>query len=675
MSINRITRERLFQDEALFNKLLPFARYDEEQDLFVHSDASLWSIWELQPQWITKTSDSDAFQLCSSIQEMLDALEHSISAQFVWITTFDVEGVLKDCINKYPSNDVAGWMAKRWVRSLKRASQSQVFQRRPRKMRLIVAFRYDPPWSTRGILAQLKRSISILLKGQIAVSAAQRKTEYLGYANQYKGVIEGNVQKLRDLGFQPRRIDGQGLINLLYPLLNRKSIRPGKFRRGRNTTTPVPVFDPNEFLSNQISDTMVQHPANGLIKKDGRVYRTVSMVNNPKQCLPLMITPLLSSPYENLVSVTFSKDTREAQLQRLDRLDSSLGFRERTPGGRGNQKVQHQISAIRTARNELYSNTSQIVRVGVHQTFVCQNEDEAVRAASEAVATFPQLHGARGMVHEISDMAVFVNSLPGCYDPSTDGPGWTSTVKSSHAVRMFPLWGNWRGSQGPLFVLPSLWNRELVGFDFYDSNVAPNVLISGVSGAGKSYLLCYILITMQRGHFATQVDGRLAERPPITFVFDKGMTGQPCGFEKVANLFGGKIYEATPSKAPSMNFLGKLGETEDDPRNEYYKDLVELSADIICDMANEGNKTIDRLDKQAVSESVVEAHKIYRSGPMRREFILSDVVSVMRAPKRVAETDDSAHRRQRVAMLIGDYYGDGVFARFFDRPGSLKPVR
>jgi hypothetical protein len=57
---------------------------------------------------------------------------------------------------------------------------------------------------------------------------------------------------------------------------------------------------------------------------------------------------------------------------------------------------------------------------------------------------------------------------------------------------------------------------------------------------------------------------------------------------------------------------------------------------------------------------------------MRREFILSDVVSVLRAPRRVDETDDGAKRRQRIAALIADYYGEGTYARFFDRPGSLK---
>lgn len=671
MSISRITKQRLFEDEQVFNKLLPFAKYDEELGLFVHSDASLWSMWELLPQIITRTSDSDAFQLCSRIQEMFDAMEHTISCQFVWITTFDVEGLLRDSINKYPTSGPAGWMARRWVRNLRVVSNSDAYARRPRNLKLIACFRYDPPWKAQGLLDQMKRAFQVLIRGSVEVSAAERKSEYLGYANSFKGTVEGAVEKLGGLGFRPTRIDGQGIINTLYPLLNRRSMKSGKFRRGRSTGIPVPVYDPDDLIANQLSETHIEHPRDGVIKKDGRVFRSVSMVKPPKQCLPLMISPLLSSPYENIVSVTLSKDAKENQLKRLDSLDSMLGFRERSYMGRANQKIIHTISAVRTARQELYNNAAQLVRAGVHQTFICQTEDEAVRAASEALATFPQLNGARGMVHEISDLGLLVNALPGCYDPQTDGAGWTNVMRSSRAVRMFPLWGNWKGSQGSLFVLPSLWNRELVGFDFYDSNTAPNVLVSGVSGSGKSYLLCYLLIGLNRGHYATMSDGRISERRPITFVFDKGMTGQPCGFEKIAKLFGGRIYEATPSKAPAMNFLARLGTTPPDPRNEDYKDLIDICGDIICDMATDGSRTLDRLERASVTDSLVEAHKIYRMSAMRREFILSDVVSVLRAPKRVDESEDSALRRQRVAILTGDYYGDGTYARFFDRPGSL----
>ncbi|RMD88147.1 MAG: hypothetical protein D6808_00215 [Candidatus Dadabacteria bacterium] len=57
---------------------------------------------------------------------------------------------------------------------------------------------------------------------------------------------------------------------------------------------------------------------------------------------------------------------------------------------------------------------------------------------------------------------------------------------------------------------------------------------------------------------------------------------------------------------------------------------------------------------------------------MKRQFILSDVVAVLRAPKRVDEDEQTAVRRMEIAMLMSEYYGEGTYARFFDRPGALK---
>lgn len=671
-TLNRTTRQRLFQDEELFNHLLPFARYDEEHGLFLHADASIWAIYELQPKWLTSTSDTDAFELTTQLQEMLDSLDEDISVQCSWITTFDVDAILRNSLNSYPLTGPAGWMARRWIRMMHRASKSSILGRRPRRMRLIMAFRYDPAWKRGNFLQELKRGLQSLFSDPVKKTKDQKSIEYQGYANKFKGIVDGKSAKLNDLGLKPRRVDAQGLINMLFPMLNRKSVKRAKLRKGRTAALPIPLFDKNELLSNQISETSVQHPKDGIIVKDGRVFRSVSMVKPPKNMLPIMIAPLQGSPYENIISVTYSKDNPQQQLKTLDNLDATLGYRERTARGRSNQKVSHQISAVRAARAELYGSKAQLVRVGIHQTFICQTEDEAIRATSEAIASFPQLNGARGMVHEVTDLACLINSLPACYDPTTDGAGWTNVMRSSRASRLFPLWGNWRGTDNPLFVLPSMWNRELIGFDLYDSSIAPNVLISGVSGSGKSYLLCYILITMNRGHFSQLADGRFVEKPPITFVFDKGMAGQPCGFEKVAKLFGGKIYEATPSKAPAMNFLARIGEIPPDPQQEDYKDLIDMCSDIICDMATDAQTGLDRLARAAIVEGVVEAHRVYRNGPRRREFILSDVVSVLRAPKKVSENEEQAVRRQRIAQLLGDYYGDGTYARFFDRPGALK---
>ncbi len=673
MSISRLTREKLYKDEELFNSLLPYVKWDEQRGVFVHSDASLWSIWVADPMWLTSTSDSDAFNSCTTLQEIFDSLDSNISVQFNWITSFDIDDILSRCMNDYPDSGVAGWMARRWTRMLKFSSSSDNFNRRVKKLRLVICFRFDPPWSGFSALDQLKDSFSLLLKGQKhEAENTRRGEEYQKFVDEFRGQVDGKINSFNMMGLRPSLVDGQGLIDMLYPILNRRSTKGGRFRRGRSNMLPVPEYDSDDLLSNQLSTTPAFHNEDGFIEKDGRIFHTVSMVKPPKQCLPMMTIPLQSSPVESIFSVTYSKDTVENQMKRLNGLDRSLGMRERGPLGRSNQQINHQISTVRQARDELYSNRSQIVQVGLHHVQVTQNIDEARRAASEVLAQFPTLNGARGMSHMISDLGVLLNALPGGYDPSTDGAGWTTMMRSSRASRLFPMWGNWKGSKNNLFVLPSLWNREVTSFDLYDSNVAPNVIISGVSGAGKSYLLNFIIITLMRGHYSLQPDGSKVERPPITFIFDKGMPNQPCGFEKVAKLFNGKIYQATPSRAPAMNFLARLGEMEGDQTSGDYKDIFDVCVDVIVDMATEEGTTLNRLQRNEIVESLKEAHYRFRHGSKEREFLLRDVVKVLKEPPRPHETEDNFRMRQELAIIMREFYGDGTYARFFDRAGSIE---
>ena len=135
MSITRFTRKRLYEDEALFNKLLPYVKWDFMNQVFVHADGSLWSIWQLQPLLLTSTSDAQAFQVCQSMQELVDSLDQKICVQFSWITTFDVETILERCLRDYPLTGVGGWMARRWVRMMRNMSKSNNFGGRVKKLR------------------------------------------------------------------------------------------------------------------------------------------------------------------------------------------------------------------------------------------------------------------------------------------------------------------------------------------------------------------------------------------------------------------------------------------------------------------------------------------------------------------------------------------------------------
>ncbi|MBP9838299.1 MAG: TraC family protein, partial [Proteobacteria bacterium] len=351
MSISRLTRQRLYNDEALFNNLLPYVKWDKENQVFLHSDASIWSIWYLKPVLLTSISDAAAFQTCAGVQELVDSMDCKISVQFSWITSFDVHDILDRCLYDYPLTGVAGWMSRRWVKMLKNTSRSNQYARRPKKLRLVVAFRYDPPWTDKPFMEKFMDTIKVLINGtRDPQENSHRSEEYKRFVGKFRGEVDGKVSRFSDLSMHPTRIDGQGLIDLLYPLLNRRSTKGGKFKRGRFNAVAVPKYDSDDILANQISDTITYHPENGFIIKDGRCYHTISMVKPPKQCLPLMTVPMQSLPMESVFTVTYSKDPQEDQLKRLDKLDKTLGLREMGALGRANQKVLHQISTIRQAR-------------------------------------------------------------------------------------------------------------------------------------------------------------------------------------------------------------------------------------------------------------------------------------------------------------------------------------
>ena len=142
--------------------------------------------------------------------------------------------------------------------------------------------------------------------------------------------------------------------------------------------------------------------------------------------------------------------------------------------------------------------------------------------------------------------------------------------------------------------------------------------------------------------------------------------------KKVAKLFNGRIYQATPAKAPAMNFLARLGDLDPDRSGGDFKDVFDVCVDIVLDMATDEEVVSSKLQRHEVIESLLEAHYRYRSGEMDREFMLRDVVKVLKEPPRPQETEDNFRMRQELGIMMREYYGDGTYARFFDRPGALK---
>ena len=121
-----------------------------------------------------------------------------------------------------------------------------------------------------------------------------------------------------------------------------------------------------------------------------------------------------------------------------------------------------------------------------------------------------------------------------------------------------------------------------------------------------------------------------------------------------------------------MNFLARIGKLDPDKTDEDFKDLLDMCVDIICDMASENAQPVSRLQRNEVIECLLEAHYRYRHGPMDREFLLRDVVRVLKEAPRPSETEENFRMRQEMVVMMREYYGEGTYARFFDRAGVLE---
>ena len=92
-----------------------------------------------------------------------------------------------------------------------------------------MAIRFDPEWKGLGIVDEIRTTLRVLFKGiRDPIEPSERNKEFQAYVHKFRGEVDGKISRLADLGLNPRVIDGQGLIDILYPVLNRRSTKGWK---------------------------------------------------------------------------------------------------------------------------------------------------------------------------------------------------------------------------------------------------------------------------------------------------------------------------------------------------------------------------------------------------------------------------------------------------------------
>ena len=164
-------------------------------------------------------------------------------------------------------------------------------------------------------------------------------------------------------------------------------------------------------------------------------------------------------------------------------------------------------------------------------------------------------------------------------------------------AHLLPFYGALRGTSSPDLLLVNR-RGEPVTFSVFDSTVAPHGIVAGVSGSGKSV-------------FANNLIMSVARRGARVFVLDRGNS-----YRKLCEMLGGTYVAFDPRHPRSINPCGRSLDEE--------KKI--FLADIVCEMASQGQREPTVKERSLVARAVVKAF----AGAGDREVFIRDIRAALR---------------------------------------------
>jgi conjugative transfer ATPase len=306
-------------------------------------------------------------------------------------------------------------------------------------------------------------------------------------------------------------------------------------------------------------------------------------------------------------------------------------------------------------------------------------------------AALPAANGLQPIARESDLLALdsYLRAIPMAYDAALDKKSRrTRLTFASHCAALLPFYGRARGTGNPCLTFFNRGGGPL-GFDPLnpeDRKKNGHMLILGPTGAGKSALLTYLVLSV------------LAMHRPRLYIIEAGNSfGLLCRWLAAHGLavhdvtmspgadvslppFGGALAMLAQEDDPSFLSEDALDEEspegEEDPALAAGRDRLgemEIAARIMITGGDPRESArLTRADRLLIRRGILEAARAVRdrSGA---QVLTQDVVAALRAIG--AERDLPELRRERAAEMADGMalFCSGLAGRLFNRPGQHWP--
>lgn len=581
-----------------------------EQDCMIYKDKSLGAALRLAAIDASTFSDDRINDIKAGLRNFLNGLPSGISIQFmqevvsgndqrimdhVKTMTADAQPLIQDITlaraEKYNSLDLQGQLPKRNL---------VLFLRKP-----FVA----------------KKETGASLKGFFKNDEALTEKGLHQEISAFTKVVESIVLDLNSQGVMSERLSDAEIFSLAYNQWNPDRPIPAELSS---------VYDIRDQISMTDCVIGIDHFVLGSM-----YHKVVSLKLLPEVSFASMAESLSRLPFDSRLYLTvecLDQEKEKASLQTQRRLAYAS-----TAGKKGASDLDSQakLQDIEAILAEMIQGAEKVFKFSLQILLRSISKDDLDSQVSDTLSLIRGLSGAEGMVETVAGFDIYSEFAI----PNAKVKERVIKVNTSVLADFLPVYGNWQGHELPQILLRSQ-SGSLVGFDPFSPALGNyGQIISGGSGAGKSFLANLMVSQMLKSN-------------PKVYILDIGAS-----YRRFTECLGGQYVELGKTSNLSINPLSLDGIDPND--RESFDEKIKYVVSLVEIMTKDnGAKSLAKLEKSELEKCV---QKVLSFTHERR---LSDLRDEL-----LGHQDQEIKRLGKILSL---WCGDAPYGKFVDRPTTVE---
>lgn len=374
---------------------------------------------------------------------------------------------------------------------------------------------------------------------------------------------------------------------------------------------------------------------------DSYYHRVITLKTLPEVTIAGQLSGFLRMPFHYDLILSFDVPPQAQEMSKLNQKRKMAHSLAMTSGNRASDlESETKLSSTEELIRELLATGQRIyaaqIQIVLRAPRNAEGNKKLNREVREVLSRIRALQGAEGLEESVGAWKIFKGNLP----MAPVALERLQKFKTNNLADFLPIYGSRLGDDDPVVIFRNRLNG-LVSFNPFDSKLVNyNQLVTGSSGAGKSFLNNCIL-------------AQELARELRVFIIDIGGS-----YKKLTESLGGQYLEINLSDEYCINPFD-IGNTIDGPTDQKLKTLIA----VIESMVSENEKPrLSKIDRVLLEKAIIE---LYAEKKKSSEVpILSDLMDKL--------SKSSEQSLVEISKILFMWTGNRPFGKLLDRQGSLR---